>query len=60
MVENLFMLIEKKRREMGQLAIEKGLGNKEVLQKSMELDELLNQIHLEKSPTHSRKKQISA
>jgi hypothetical protein len=59
-VEDLKISIEKKRREMEQLAIEKGVDDVEVLQKSMELDELLNQFYLKKYLTHPRKKQISA
>lgn len=59
-MEDLKISIEKKRREMEQLAIEKGLDDVEVLKKSIELDELLNQIYLEKYLTHPRNKQISA
>lgn len=36
--------IEKKRREMEDLALEKGLGSPEVLKVSEELDQLLNQF----------------
>ncbi|WP_246941602.1 aspartyl-phosphate phosphatase Spo0E family protein [Bacillus pinisoli] len=44
--EKLIQEIEKKRAEMTQLGVEKGLTNDETIQSSQQLDQLLNLLQL--------------